>query len=79
MKKLSMAETANTDEPKRGHRKEREGRVISNKMAKTIVVEVERRFPHPRSGEALHATAQYWGTVAGVMEAEPFQLVREIQ
>lgn len=32
----------------RGHRKERFGEVISNKMAKTIVVRVERRFPHPR-------------------------------
>jgi small subunit ribosomal protein S17 len=32
----------------RGHRKERLGKVISNKMAKTIVVEVERRFPHPK-------------------------------
>jgi small subunit ribosomal protein S17 len=32
----------------RAHRKERVGRVISNKMAKTIVVRVERRFPHPR-------------------------------
>jgi len=32
----------------RGHRKERVGEVISNKMAKTIVVRVERRYPHPR-------------------------------
>jgi len=31
---------------KRGNRKERVGEVISNKMAKTIVVRVERRFPH---------------------------------
>lgn len=39
-----MAEsTANV----RGNRKERVGEVISNKMAKTIVVRVERRFPHP--------------------------------
>jgi small subunit ribosomal protein S17 len=30
----------------RGNRKERVGEVISNKMAKTIVVRVERRFPH---------------------------------
>ena len=30
----------------RGHRKERVGEVISAKMAKTIVVRVERRFPH---------------------------------
>ena len=32
----------------RGHRKERVGEVISNKMAKTIVVRVTRRFPHPK-------------------------------
>ena len=32
----------------RGKRKERVGEVISNKMAKTITVRVERRFPHPR-------------------------------
>jgi small subunit ribosomal protein S17 len=32
----------------RGHRKERIGEVISNRMTKTIVVRVERRFPHPR-------------------------------
>jgi len=32
----------------RNHRKEREGEVIGTKMAKTIVVRVERRFRHPR-------------------------------
>ena len=32
----------------RAHRKERVGRVLSNKMAKTIIVQVERRFPHPK-------------------------------
>lgn len=32
----------------RGHRKERVGEVVSNKMQKTIVVRVERRFQHPR-------------------------------
>lgn len=32
----------------RGKRKERLGEVISNKMTKTIVVRVERRFPHPK-------------------------------
>jgi small subunit ribosomal protein S17 len=32
----------------RGKRKERVGEVISNKMAKTIVVRVQRRFPHPQ-------------------------------
>jgi small subunit ribosomal protein S17 len=36
------------DTPSRGKRKERIGEVISDKMTKTIVVRVERRFPHPR-------------------------------
>jgi small subunit ribosomal protein S17 len=34
--------------PVRGNRKERVGEVVGNKMAKTIVVRVERRFPHPQ-------------------------------
>ena len=29
-------------------RKERVGEVIANKMSKTIIVRVERRFPHPK-------------------------------
>ncbi len=37
-----------TAAPARGNRKERVGEVISNKMNKTIVVRVERRFPHPK-------------------------------
>jgi small subunit ribosomal protein S17 len=34
-------------ESARGKRKQRVGEVISNKMTKTIIVRVERRFPHP--------------------------------
>lgn len=37
-----------------------------------------RTFPHPRSPEALRATAQYWGSVSGLLAAEPFDLIREI-
>jgi small subunit ribosomal protein S17 len=33
---------------KRANRKERTGEVISNTMAKTIIVRVERRYPHPK-------------------------------
>ena len=43
-----MTETTESTVTKRGHRKERTGEVVSNKMAKTIVVNVERRFAHPR-------------------------------
>ena len=41
-----MAEEIKTVEA-RGKRKERVGEVLPSKMAKTIVVRVQRRFPHP--------------------------------
>ena len=43
-----MPETNTAPAPARGTKKERMGQVISSKMAKTIVVRVERRFPHPK-------------------------------
>ncbi len=42
-----MAETTN-HVAVAGKRKQRVGEVVSNKMTKTIVVRVERRFPHPK-------------------------------
>jgi len=50
-----MSDTLNQSEVARGHRKERVGEVISNKMAKTIVVRVERRFAHPRFKKVVTA------------------------
>jgi small subunit ribosomal protein S17 len=44
----------------RGHRKERMGRVLSNKMAKTIVVEVVRRYPHARYKKVVTAHAKFY-------------------
>lgn len=43
-----MPETITATALDRGTKKERMGEVISSKMAKTIVVRVERRFPHPK-------------------------------
>ncbi|MCI0744441.1 MAG: 30S ribosomal protein S17 [Verrucomicrobia subdivision 3 bacterium] len=40
--------TQSTTTVVRGNRKERLGEVLSSKMAKTIVVRVQRRFPHPQ-------------------------------
>ncbi len=45
---------------KRGHRKERIGEVISNKMDKTIVVRVERRFPHPRWRKVVTTYSRFY-------------------
>jgi small subunit ribosomal protein S17 len=44
----------------RGHRKERQGKVIGNKMAKTIVVRVERRFPHPQYKKVITAYSKFY-------------------
>lgn len=38
-----------------------------------------RAFPHPRSREALLASAQRWGAAVGLAYAEPFELVRSIR
>jgi len=44
----------------RGHRKERLGKVIASKMAKTIVVSVERRFPHPRFKKVVTEYSRFY-------------------
>jgi LmbE family N-acetylglucosaminyl deacetylase len=38
-----------------------------------------RRFPHPRSEEAVSAAARRWGSVAGLLAAEPFESIRSIR
>lgn len=38
-----------------------------------------RAFPHPRSPEALRATARRWGSVVGVEYAEAFELIRSVR
>ena len=55
-----MAETLNQPEVKRGNRKERVGEVISAKMAKTIIVRVQRRFPHPRFKKVVTAYSKFY-------------------
>lgn len=55
-----MSETLDTQVEKRGKRKERVGEVISNKMSKTIVVRVERRFPHPTYRKVVTAYSKFY-------------------
>jgi len=55
-----MAETVETKATERGNRKERVGEVISAKMAKTIVVRVERRFPHPQFRKVVTAYSKFY-------------------
>ena len=55
-----MAETIEQPKTERGNRKERVGEVISNKMAKTIVVRVERRFPHPQFKKVVTSFSKFY-------------------
>ncbi|NLX91410.1 MAG: 30S ribosomal protein S17 [Firmicutes bacterium] len=43
----------------RGRRKTRVGRVVSDKMDKTIVVAVERNTHHPLYGKTIRKTTKY--------------------
>jgi small subunit ribosomal protein S17 len=53
-----MSEATTTAEA-RGYRKVREGLVVSDKMDKTVVVEVEDRVKHPKYGKVIRRTKKY--------------------
>jgi len=65
----------------RNFRKQREGVVVSNKMTKSIVVEVESRLKHPKYGKFLKQTSRFMahddkdecqiGDVVRIMETRP--------
>ncbi len=50
------AAVAATTEETRGYRKSRRGLVVSDKMNKTIVVQVEDRIKHPLYGKVMTRT-----------------------
>jgi N-acetylglucosamine malate deacetylase 1 len=55
-------------------------RTIEAKIAAMECYESEaRKFPHPRSPEALRAIATRWGSVVGCGAAEAFELVRSVR
>ncbi len=49
----------------RGNRKVREGLVVSDKMNKTVVVEVEDRVQHPLYGKTIRRTKRLQGPRRG--------------
>jgi len=56
----NTAPSVNPAAAARGHRKERVGEVLSNKMTKTIVVRVQRRFAHPRFKKVVTAYQKFY-------------------
>ena len=69
------------EEVKRNLRKERIGVVVSNKMDKSIVVEIERREKHPIYGKFIKKTSRFMahdekeecniGDTVRIMETRP--------
>jgi small subunit ribosomal protein S17 len=57
-KKAPEAEVAETAVAQRPYRKVRRGYVVSDKMDKTITVEVEDRVKHPLYGKVLRRTSK---------------------
>ena len=53
-----MAEMTNTNADARNTRKSRVGKVVSDKMQKTVVVAIERRVPHPVYGKMMTRTTR---------------------
>jgi small subunit ribosomal protein S17 len=47
-------------EQERGNRKSKKGRVVSNKMDKTVVVAVERTLRHPKYGKVIKRTQKLY-------------------
>ncbi|HLH81041.1 MAG TPA: 30S ribosomal protein S17 [Chthonomonas sp.] len=70
-----------TAPPQRGRRKVRQGKVVSNKMDKTVVVAVERRVRHPLYGKIVRKTTKFKahdeenscneGDIVEIMETRP--------
>jgi LmbE family N-acetylglucosaminyl deacetylase len=55
-------------------------RTLEQKIAAMECYETEaRKFPHPRSPEALRALATRWGSAVGCASAEAFELVRSVR
>ncbi len=60
------------------HRKERTGVVVSSKMAKTIVVKVDRRVPHPRYKKIVNVSKKFYAhDAAGAAKEGDRVLIRE--
>ncbi len=75
-----------SDMAERAHRKVREGRVVSNKMDRTVVVEQRHRVPHPVYKRYITVTKKYYahderneceiGDFVKIMETRPLSKLK---
>lgn len=84
-----MSETATPETPAaidRNLRKTRVGTVVSNKMAKTIVVKTSTRVPHPKFGKIVQHIKKFYahdeegkaqpGDLVRIMETRPLSKLK---
>jgi small subunit ribosomal protein S17 len=79
-------EATNVQSEERGRRKTRVGTVVSDKMDKTVVVVVERRYAHPLYGKQVTRTKKYHahdennefhvGDTVRIMETRPLSKLK---
>ena len=72
--------------PKRGLRKTRVGLVVSNKMTKTVVVEITTRVPHPKFRKIVKQSTKFYahdkeskaqvGDLVRIMETRPLSKLK---
>src|SRR5271155_6005233 len=81
-----MAEIASQTEKRTPHHKELTGTVVSNKMQKTIVVEVTRKKAHPMYGRVISIRKKFYahdeknethpGDVVKIEESRPLSKLK---
>jgi small subunit ribosomal protein S17 len=82
-----MSDNQNTQgQEDRARRKSRVGTVVSDKMDKTVVVSVERRFPHPLYGKQMTRSKKFHahdenndyhvGDVVRIVETRPLSKLK---
>ncbi len=84
-----MASAANETTEAQGHKNEKVGEVVSIKMAKTIVVEVTRRVPHPVYKRIVSKRKKFYahdegqtaqlGDVVRIVECRPLSRLKRWQ
>ena len=76
----------NQEEDIRQNRREKQGVVVSNKMQKTVVVKVDRKFRHPQYDKVIVRSKKYYahdesgtlkaGDVVSIMETRPLSKLK---
>ncbi|MCS7316384.1 MAG: 30S ribosomal protein S17 [Bryobacterales bacterium] len=75
-----------TEQARHGHKQEKVGVVVSTRMQKTIVVEVERRAPHPLYKKVVARRKKFYahdeeqtarvGDVVRIVESRPLSRLK---